>query len=129
MDDFTGPPQMPRPNVLNPGENPNPPIALEHDPETDRWTLLVDDGMARRGLVLSDSIVDALAARIAAQSPQEPTADGWYAYSGGAQAIIFRLTRGQWFVVTDSGQMNPCAWGYIEQALSVWDLVPMLPSP
>ena len=56
---------------------------------------------------------------------EEPTEDGWYAYDGGRQTMIFRLTRGQWYVTTDSGQCDPCEWGYIEQALSVWNLVPL----
>lgn len=58
----------------------------------------------------------------------EPTEDGWYAYDGGRQTMIFRLTRGQWYVTSDSGQCDPCEWGYIEQALSVWKLVALAPT-
>lgn len=57
---------------------------------------------------------------------EEPTEDGWYAYDGGRQTMIFRLTRGQWHVTTDSGQCDPCEWGYIEQALGVWNLTPLV---
>ena len=57
-----------------------------------------------------------------------PEADGWYTYSGGNEVMIFRLTRGQWYAAFDSGEMHPCEWGYIEQALSVWDLVPLVPA-
>jgi hypothetical protein len=57
-----------------------------------------------------------------------PEADGWYTYSGGNEVMIFRLTHGQWFVIFDNGESNPCEWGYIEQALGVWDLVPLVPA-
>lgn len=56
----------------------------------------------------------------------EPDELGWYAYSGGAQVMIFHLRRGgQWSVHLDNGTSADCAWGYIEQALGVWDLVPL----
>lgn len=55
-----------------------------------------------------------------------PTEPGWYAYSGGRQLLTFRLDEtGQWFVRFDNGDVTKCEWGYIEQALGVWDLVPM----
>lgn len=56
-----------------------------------------------------------------------PTKPGFYRYSGGgAQTMIFLLTNwGQWFVVSDNGSVSHCVWGYIEQALGVWDLVPI----
>lgn len=61
---------------------------------------------------------------------REPTEDGWYAYDGGRQTMLFRLTRGQWYVINDVGESTPCDWGYIEQALSVWDLMRILvPEP
>ena len=64
-------------------------------------------------------------------SKPEPVEPGWYAYSGGAQTMIFHLrtepTR-QWSVHVDNGSTSECEWGYIEQALSVWDLVPLKPT-
>lgn len=58
----------------------------------------------------------------------EPTEPGWYAYSGGAQTMIFLLTlRGKWYVAFDNGMMDPCTWDYIAQALSVWKLVRFQP--
>jgi hypothetical protein len=58
----------------------------------------------------------------------EPTRPGWYGYSGGAQTMIFHLRApGQWSVHLDTGQSADCKWGYIEQALSVWDLVALVP--
>lgn len=58
----------------------------------------------------------------------EPTTPGWYAYSGGAQIMIFHL-RGneQWSVHLDNGTAEDCVWEYIDQALSVWDLAPLVP--
>ena len=57
-----------------------------------------------------------------------PTEPGWYAYSGGAQTMIFHLREpGQWSAHVDNGSATDCEWGYIEQALSVWDLVPLVP--
>lgn len=54
----------------------------------------------------------------------EPTKIGWYAYSGGRQLMIFHLREtGQWSAHFDNGTASDCAWGYIEQALGVWDLV------
>ena len=54
----------------------------------------------------------------------EPTETGWYAYSGGAQTMVFHLSKsGQWSAHFSSGSCGDCAWGYIEQALGVWDLV------
>jgi len=53
-----------------------------------------------------------------------PTKPGFYRYSGGNQVMIFLLLpSGQWYTIFDNGQMDACAWGYIEQALSVWTLV------
>lgn len=70
---------------------------------------------------------------------KEPTESGWYAYSGGAQSMIFLLTRTmgwssgevdlRWWVVFDNGSMAGVDWGYIEQALGVWDLVRLVPEP
>lgn len=61
----------------------------------------------------------------------EPTENGWYAYSGGAQTMIFHLRDGlegkQWSAHFDNGDSGDCVWGYIEQALGVWDLVPLVP--
>lgn len=57
---------------------------------------------------------------------EEPTEPGWYTYSGGAEVMIFHLRApGQWSVHLDNGSVDDCAWGYIEQALDVWDLVPL----
>jgi hypothetical protein len=56
--------------------------------------------------------------------PEEPTEVGWYAYSGGAQNVIFHLRDGgQWSAHFADGTAADCSWGYIEQCLSVWDLV------
>jgi hypothetical protein len=59
---------------------------------------------------------------------EEPNEVGWYAYSGGAQAIIFHLREtGQWSAHFDNGTAADCAWGYIEQAFGVWSLVRLVP--
>lgn len=47
--------------------NPNPPVALEYDEATNRWTILVDNGVERIGAVLPGNIVDALANRVTTQ--------------------------------------------------------------
>jgi hypothetical protein len=61
-----------------------------------------------------------------AKAPSEP---GWYAYSDGRQSMIFHLRdTGQWSAHFANGTASDCAWGYIEQALSVWDLVPLVPA-
>jgi hypothetical protein len=56
-----------------------------------------------------------------------PTDPGFYQYAGEglrSGVMLFLLDRqGQWHVWFDNGEANPCAWGYIEQALGVWDLV------
>lgn len=60
------------------------------------------------------------------QQPEKtkPTDPGFYKYSGGRQSLIFLLTEsGQWYAICDNGTMDKCVWGYIEQALSTWDLV------
>ncbi len=55
---------------------------------------------------------------------QEPTEPGFYRYSGGMQNMIFLRDRnGAWWTWFDNTMMERCVWGYIEQALSVWDLV------
>jgi hypothetical protein len=55
---------------------------------------------------------------------EAPTQPGFYIYSGGAQIMVFLLDRsGQWWAAFDNAEMSRCEWGYIEQALSVWDLV------
>lgn len=55
---------------------------------------------------------------------EEPIETGWYAYSGGAQAMIFHLRdTGQWSVHHANGSADNCVWSYIEQALGVWQLV------
>ena len=62
-----------------------------------------------------------------AANTQQPTEPGWYSYSGGMQVMIFHLRetdgRRQWSVHFDNGTAGDCVWGYIEQALGVWDLV------
>lgn len=52
----------------------NPPIALEHDPERDQWTLLVDTGLERRAAVLPATVVDALAERVTRRPERDMTA-------------------------------------------------------
>jgi hypothetical protein len=53
----------------------------------------------------------------------EPTEVGFYKYSGGRQTMLFlRDYSGQWYVILDHGTMEQCTWGYIEQALGVWEL-------
>lgn len=60
----------------------------------------------------------------AARIEEEPVEVGWYTYSGGAQGMIFHLREtGQWSAHFGNGTASDCAWGYIEQALGVWDLV------
>lgn len=58
---------------------------------------------------------------------KEPTEPGFYRYSGGRQTLIFLLKScgwtNQWYVIADFAEIKPCSWSYIEQALSVWDLV------
>lgn len=64
---------------------------------------------------------------------KEPTEPGWYTYDAGTQGMIFLLYRSpltnelRWFAVSDNGSMTPCVWGYIEQALSVFNLVRLVP--
>lgn len=56
----------------------------------------------------------------------EPTTPGLYTYSGGAQSLLFTLDcNHQWWVFTDNGESDRCDWGYVEQALGVWDLIPL----
>lgn len=60
---------------------------------------------------------------IVAPTVAEPTEQGFYKYSGGRQTLLFlRDASGQWYAIFDNGLMERCVWGYIEQALSVWDL-------
>lgn len=43
---------------------------------------------------------------------------GFYKYKNGGQTLIFLLTyTEQWYAINDSGEMYPCNWGYIEQAV------------
>lgn len=64
---------------------------------------------------------------------EEPIETGWYAYSGGAQFMLFHLDdQGQWWVHAANGSADQCVWSYIEQALGVWtlDRIPLpVPSP
>lgn len=56
-----------------------------------------------------------------------PTEPGFYRYSGGRQHLMFLLTEdGQWFTIFDNGTSAKCNWGYIEQALGVFDLLPVV---
>jgi hypothetical protein len=64
-----------------------------------------------------------------------PTVPGWYAYDGGRQTMVFHLSRDdrrpdgfQWRAFFDNGTTGECEWGYIEQCLSVWNLVPLIPA-
>lgn len=56
-----------------------------------------------------------------------PTEPGFYHFDGGAQRMIFLLTApgngSQWYTMFDNGVADVCDWGYIEQALSVYNLV------
>lgn len=62
---------------------------------------------------------------VAAREPVEP---GWYAYSGGAQSLVFHLRQdGQWSAHASNGSATDCTWGYVEQALGVWALVRLVP--
>ena len=62
-------------------------------------------------------------------TPEEPITPGWYAYSGGAQTMLFHLREtGQWSAHFDNGSSGDCDWGYIEQALSVFGLVRVQPN-
>lgn len=72
-----------------------------------------------------------------ARSPEvpAPTEPSWYAYDGGRQTMVFHLSRDdrrpdglQWRAFFDNGTTGDCEWGYIEQALSVYNLVPLLPA-
>jgi hypothetical protein len=55
---------------------------------------------------------------------RQPRARGFYRYSGGQQIMIFLLaTDGYWYTIFDNGDMYRTEWGYIEQALGVYDLV------
>lgn len=55
---------------------------------------------------------------------KEPTEPGFYVYTGGNQNMVFLLTVDGWQTIFDNGE-GPleCDWGYIEQALGVYDLV------
>lgn len=56
---------------------------------------------------------------------EEPTDAGFYRYDGGAQLLQFMLhTNGQWYIWQENVLVK-CDWGYIEQALSVYNLVKM----
>lgn len=62
------------------------------------------------------------------ETMSEPTTPGWYGYDGGRQVMIFHLREPhQWSVHMDNGTVADCVWGYIEQALSVYSLVPLVP--
>lgn len=55
----------------------------------------------------------------------EPTEQGFYRYTEGAQKIIFLLGPDkEWFAYFDNGEgpLN-CDWGYIEQALGSQELI------
>jgi hypothetical protein len=55
---------------------------------------------------------------------EPPTETGWYRYSGGNQLMMFSLSiSGQWRVFMYNGSVDECTWGYIEQALGVYDLI------
>jgi hypothetical protein len=52
---------------------------------------------------------------------EQPTEPGWYAYSEGRQIMLFNLSEdGQWYTHFEHATPDcaPCAWGYIEQALT-----------
>lgn len=55
-----------------------------------------------------------------------PTKRGFYKYSSGNQVMIFLLDySGQWWTIFDNAHMSQCEWGYIEQCLGVYDLIPV----
>lgn len=59
---------------------------------------------------------------------EAPTEPGFYRYSGGGQVMIFLLRKNldddlTWYTIFDNGEMGECVWGYIEQCLSVYDLI------
>lgn len=39
--------------------------------------------------------------------------------------VFLLLPSRKWFVILDNGTFEECQWSYIEQALSVWDLIPL----
>jgi hypothetical protein len=52
-----------------------------------------------------------------------PTKPGWYQYSGDNNVLMFLLTEDHiWYAISDNGENTKCDWGYIEQALGVYDL-------
>lgn len=67
----------------------------------------------------------------------EPTEPGWYAYTGGAQVLIFHLrytslsgSGRQWSAHFVDGIADDCDWSYIAQALTAFGpLVPLRPAP
>lgn len=58
---------------------------------------------------------------------EAPTEPGFYHFDGGAQRMVFLLTSpgngSQWYTMFDNGVADVCGWEYIEQALSVYNLV------
>jgi hypothetical protein len=56
-----------------------------------------------------------------------PTEPGFYHFDGGAQRMVFLLTApgngSQWYTMFDNGVTDVCGWDYIQQALSVYNLV------
>lgn len=54
---------------------------------------------------------------------EPPTEPGFYQYSGGRQNILFLLYSGDWYAINDNTSITHCEWGYIEQALGIWDLI------
>lgn len=62
---------------------------------------------------------------VTVEAPKEP---GFYRYDGGNQNMIFLLNaEGQWHAIFDNVSLNECEWGFIEQALSVFNLVKIRP--
>ena len=59
-----------------------------------------------------------------------PTEPGFYHYDGGNQNMVFLLgPDDEWFVYFDNAEGPlPCDWGYIEQALDVYNLRKLQPS-
>ncbi len=59
---------------------------------------------------------------------EPPTEPGFYHYDGGNQNMIFLLHDKQWWTIFDNTTFDKCEWGYIEQALGVYNLRKLKPS-
>lgn len=79
------------------------------------------DGVSTDGI--SGQLVEG-GLRLPGAQGQRPTEPGFYMNEGSAQVMVHLLTQsGQWMVVMDTGQIENCEWGYIEQTLLAFPLV------